>query len=211
VVVAFAIFVVWQQHNETQVAIEREAVSLGELHRMLGFFASWRERDTVRIRLREYALAVPVNNTPPAKTLVDEGALLGVCFDELIRFKPAGLEEERLWPMALDLFHELNEAREHRITTSRLRMGEGLRGFVVIGGAFSVATLWLMSVDSFAMHATLTGLLTWVVVAAASIVFDLDDPYTGDFVVNWSRFRQLADRMARLQSGEAPQLPPSLA
>ena len=33
VLLAFVVFVVWQQHNDTQVAIEREAVSLGELHR----------------------------------------------------------------------------------------------------------------------------------------------------------------------------------
>jgi len=78
-------------------------------------------------------------------------------------------------------------------------MGEGLRGFVVIGGAFTVATMWLMEIDSFTIHAVFTTLLTWVVVAAANIVFDLDDPYTGDFIVNWRRFRELADRLGTLR------------
>ena len=67
----------------------------------------------------------------------------------------------------------------------------------LLGGLFTVGTLWLVSIDSFAMHAVFTGLLTWVVVAAATIVFDLDDPYTGDFIVDWTRFRALADRMKR--------------
>src|SRR3954469_20648608 len=71
IVVAFAIFVVWQQHNDTQVAIEREAVSLGELHRMISFFGSWASRETVMVRLREYALAVPANNSHPPKIKVD--------------------------------------------------------------------------------------------------------------------------------------------
>jgi hypothetical protein len=128
--------------------------------------------------------------------VVDDGALLGAAFSAFLAYRPSTPEEERFWPMALDLFHELNEAREHRITAARLRMGEGLRGFVVIGGFFTVMTLWLMEMDSFVMHATLTALLTWVVVASASIVFDLDDPYTGDFIVNWRRFREAADRMS---------------
>lgn len=196
IVVAFAIYVVWQQHNDTQIAIEREAVSLGELHRMLGFLTGWAERDAVRVRLREYALAVPANNSRRrGDPVVDDGALLGAAFSAFVAFKPSTAEDERFWPMALDLFHELNEARERRITAARLRMGEGLRGFVVIGGVFTVGTLWLMAMDSFAMHAVLTALLTWVVVASGSIVFDLDDPYTGDFIVNWRRFREAADRM----------------
>lgn len=195
IVVAFAIYVVWQQHNETQVAIEREAVSLGELHRMLGFFASWPERDRVRARLCEYALAVPANNSAPAKARVDEAGLLEACLKSFVEWAPPPADE-RLWPVALDLFHEVNEAREHRVTSARLRMGEGLRGFVLIGGLFTVATLWLMQMESLVMHAVLTALLTWVVVAAATIVLDLDDPYTGDFIVNWRRFRELADRMS---------------
>jgi hypothetical protein len=189
IVVAFAIYVVWQQHNDTQVAIEREAVSLGELHRMLAHFTSWPDREPTRIRLREYALAVPSNNSVPRKVpKVDEGALFTTCLESFLAWKPSTADEERLWSVALDLFHEVNEAREHRVTISRLRMGEGMRGFLAIGGLFSVATLWLMSMDSFVMQAVLTALLTWVVVAATSIVFDLDDPYTGDFIVDWKRF-----------------------
>jgi hypothetical protein len=197
IVVAFAIYVVWQQHNDVQVAIEHEAVSLGELHRMIGFLTSWPERETVRTRLREYALAVPANNTPPLRTVVDEGVLLGASLDAFLGYKPGGPDEERLWSTVLELFHEVNEAREHRRTVARLRMGDGLRGFIVIGGVFTVGTLWLMEMDSFTMHAVLTALLTWVVVASASIVFDLDSPYTGDFIVDWRRFRELADLLVR--------------
>jgi hypothetical protein len=198
IIVAFALYVVWQQHIDTQVALEREATSLGELHRVLRHFTSWPGRDAARARLREYVLAVPQNNRPASgSTRIDEAAIFRETVDAFVAWNQPAPGEERLWDLALDLFHELNEAREHRRTSASLRMGEGMRGFVAIGGACTVATLWLMSMDSFLMQAILTGLLTWVVVAAASIVFDLDDPYSGDFVVDWSRFHELADRMAR--------------
>jgi hypothetical protein len=198
IIVAFALYVVWQQHIDTQVALEREAVSLGELHRLLKHFVSWPGRDAARARLREYVLAVPQNNRPArGTTRVDEQGIFTDVIGEFIAWNAPTPGEERLWSLALDLFHELNEAREHRRTSASLRMGEGMRGFIVIGGAFTVGTLWLMSMDSFVMQAVLTGLLTWVVVAAASIVFDLDDPYAGDFIVDWKRFSELAERMDR--------------
>src|SRR3954469_17065414 len=109
IVVAFAIYVVWQQHNEVQVAIEREAVSLGELHRMLGFLGSWPHRETVRSRLREYALAVPTNNTLPVRSVVDERSLIESSLAEFLSWSPASPDEERIWGSALELFHEVNE------------------------------------------------------------------------------------------------------
>lgn len=195
IIVAFALYVVWQQHIDTQVALEREAVSLGELHRLLRHFGSWPGRDAARAKLREYVLAVP-NNAQRKGAPTDERALFTTVIDAFLSWNAPTPAEERLWDLALEFFHELNEAREHRRTSASLRMSEGMRGFVVLGGAFTVGTLWLMSMDSFAMQAVLTALLTWVVVAAASIVFDLDDPYSGDFVVDWKRFHELAERMA---------------
>jgi hypothetical protein len=196
IIVAFALYVVWQQHIDTQVALEREAVSLGELYRLLGRFTTWPGRDAARALLRDYALAVPKNNDPN-NSKTDERALFGQVIDSFIAWNAPNEKEERLWDLALEFVHELNEARERRRTSAGLRMGEGMRGFLVIGGAFTVATLWLMSMDSFPMQCVLTGLLTWVVVAAAGIVFDLDDPYSGDFVVDWRRFHELAERMGR--------------
>jgi hypothetical protein len=196
IIVAFALYVVWQQHIDTQVALEREATSLGELHRVLRHFASWSGRDVARARLREYVLLVPKNAMQPGAPSPDERELFIEVIDAFLAWNAPAPPEERLWDLTLELFHELNEAREHRRTSASLRMSEGMRGFVVLGGLFTVGTLWLMSMDSFPMQMVLTAFLTWVVVAAASIVFDLDDPYSGDFVVDWRRFHELADRMS---------------
>ncbi len=198
VIVAFALFVVWQQHNDTQVALEHEAVCLSELFRVLRFFPSWPGRDAARATLREYVLAVPRNNatTTHHGQRSDERAMLSSVITEFFAWNKPNEAEQRLWGLAIDIVHETNEAREHRLTTAGLRMGLGMRGFVVLGGFFTVMTMWLLQMDSFLMQCMLTSLLTWVVVAAASIVFDLDDPFSGDFNVNWHRFTELASRMS---------------
>lgn len=195
VIVAFAIYVVWQQHNDTQIAVEREAVSLAELYATLGWLAAWPKRDEVRARLRSYAKLVPaLNGARAVKGDQDDKRLLDTALADFLNHAPSA-SEERFFAPALDLFHELNEAREHRITVSRLMLPEGLKWFVYLGGVISVSAVWLLWVETPWVHAALTCGMTWVIVAVASLILDLDDPYGGDFVVNWNRFNEAGERM----------------
>ena len=193
VIVAFAIYLVWTQHNDTQVAIEREAVSLVELYRLLGWFPSWPQRDTVRQSLKTYARGVPASYSGgPA---MNERAILESGLGAFLTHAPFDAAEERLFDATLERFHEVNQARGHRASVARLRMGEGLRWFVFIGGGLTVAGIELVWVDSLPLHAVFVAGMTWVVVAAASIVIDLDDPTSGDFVVDWTHFNNAAASM----------------
>jgi len=195
VIVAFVIYVVWQQHNETQIAVEKEAVALAEVYTTIGWLTAWPQRDEVRARLRRYAKVVPaLNGARPEKVEEDDKRLLDASFRDFMNHAPSAAEE-RVFEPALELFHELNEAREHRLTVSRLRLPEALRWFVFLGGAISVGAVWLLWVESLAVQATLTAGMTWVIVAATSLILDLDDPYGGDFVVNWARFNEAGERM----------------
>ena len=130
---------------------------------------------------------------------MDERALLEKGLGAFLAHTPANAAEERLYQTTVERFHELNLARGHRATVARLRMGEGLRWFVFIGGGLTVAGLELVWLDTFALHAAFVTGLTWVVVAAASIVIDLDDPTSGDFVVDWGHFQDAAASMALAQ------------
>jgi hypothetical protein len=207
IIVAFAMFVVWQQHNDTQIALEKEAVSLGELYRVLTWFSGWAESKQVREMLERYAVAVPEQYLEPGSSPKgDEQKLLRQASRSFLGHAPANATEERLYNLAIDLFHELNEAREHRVTVAALRLPESLRWFLYLGAAFCVAIVWVLFVESWEVQALFTAGMTWVVVAAVSIVLDLDDPFSGDFTVNWARFRQTADQMreAVISSGPGP-------
>lgn len=199
VIIAFIIYVVWQQHNETQVTVEREAVALGELFRLLSWFPSWPERDQVRESLVRYARSVPLRNEPRfSGTVPEEGSVLERSYATFLDYAPAEGHEQRLYDTALARFHELNEVRERRLTVAALRLPEALRWFVYIGGAITVCTLWLAWIESEALHALFTAAMTWVIVAAASIVADLDSPFSGDFIVDWYRFHEAAEHMEGL-------------
>jgi len=195
VIVAFAMFMVWQQHNETQIAIEKEAVSLGELYRVLGWFESWAAGKPTRELLERYAQLVPDQYLEAGRTHGGEQPLLREATHAFLAHAPGTPTEERLFDLALELFHEVNEAREHRVTVAALRLPEALRWFLYLGAAFCVAIVWVLFVESWVVQALFAAGMTWVVVAAVSIVLDLDDPFSGDFNVNWARFHQTAEQM----------------
>src|SRR5689334_13259314 len=57
VLLAFVVFVVWQQHNEARDAVEREANELADLHRIVQVFAS-KGRNGIAALTRAYKAAV---------------------------------------------------------------------------------------------------------------------------------------------------------
>lgn len=195
IIVAFAIYVEWQQLNETQVTIEREAVTLEELFRLLNWLRGWEGREAALSCFARYALHASNGTAMEAADMNAARSALAKTFVDFIAYMPANAFEERLHGSALTLFHELNEAREHRRTIAALRLPEGLRWFVFIGGAITVGAMWLAFIDSEKLQAIFTAGMTWVVVAASSIVVDLDNPYEGDFVVSWRRFAEAAALM----------------
>jgi len=195
-VLGFAVFITWGQQNDTQVAVEREAVLVGELYRIFSWFDRWPSRETARQHLRDYAHSVPKTYAHGhAVGTLPEREHLEHIFRVLLEYRAPSPAEERLWDKALDLIHDLSQTMEHRITTAGLRIPWGLRVFTIMGGVMTVLSFSVLAVEPFGLHVFFQALLTWVVVAAVSMVLDLDDPYTGDFRVDWERFEQAADRM----------------
>ena len=204
IVVAFAIYVEWQQLNETQVTIEREAVALEELFRLLHWMSGWRGRDRALERFAGYASDASHSSVVVASQLIEaQRAQLGETFEDFMSYLPTDPLESRLHDVALELFHELNEARERRRTIAALRLPEGLRWFVFIGGAITVGALWLVYIESEMLQAVFTAGMTWVVVAISSIIVDLDNPYEGDFVVSWQRFGEAGALMRSIKGRAA--------
>jgi hypothetical protein len=204
IVVAFAIYVEWTQLNETQVTIEREAVALEELFRLLHWLSGWSGRERALERFIGYATDVAHNSPAGASRIIDsQRAALAETFEDFMSYLPEDPLESRLHDGAIGLFHELNEAREHRRTIAALRLPEGLRWFVFIGGAITVSALWLVFIEAEVLQAVFTAGMTWVVVAISSIVVDLDNPFQGDFVVSWQRFGEAAALMKAIMQRRA--------
>jgi hypothetical protein len=163
---------------------------------MLRALTSWPQCGDVRAWLIDYAHIVPqTSGEQSTRGRTHERALLDRAFTHFLAYQPTSAPEIRFYDNALSLFRQLNESREHRYTIAALRLPGALRWFVFLGGAITVGSMWLTWLEAEAIQALLTAGMTWVAVAAYTIVTDLDDPYHGDFVVNWQRFHEVAERM----------------
>ena len=82
--------------------------------------------------------------------------LLDATWQELRCFEPQSERHKALHAQALTNFNELSNARTSRLSTSQLRIPSPLRYLLYIGAVVLVASMWLMAVDVFTVHAIIT-------------------------------------------------------
>jgi hypothetical protein len=143
VLLAFVVFVVWNQYNDARLAVEAEANEVADLLRMVQSFAA-PVRERVRVALHSYVQAV-VNEewnamgsgrvSPKAEALLEE------VWQGVGSIEPQTAREEGLFAEALSRFNGLSDSRTDRILTSRLRLPPMMWVLLAVGG---LLTVWSM-------------------------------------------------------------------
>jgi len=196
VLLAFVVFVVWQQHNDARSAVESEANEISDLDRILqGLSAAFSSR--VRGHLRAYVQAV----------VVEEWGTMGLgqksrsaerAHEEiwlaLEVMEPATQREELLFGEALARYNDLSDARTHRLIASQLRLPKTMWALLLANGTLTVGSMWLFGLESFAAHALMTGALAGSIAFILYIIADLDNPFWGDWIVSADPIRQSLER-----------------
>jgi len=195
VLLAFVVFVVWQQFNETRAQIECEANEVVDLLRTaqgLPFAA----RAPIQKHLTQYVDDV-LEKEWPAMTRRDEAVFERVAlrlddvWDVLQHLEPSSACEQALHQEALTRFNDLSDARSLRLTNSRARIPNALRLILYIGAVILVASTWLLGVESFSMHAFISGGLAGSVSHVIYVIEDLDNCFAGDWQVSRASFERV--------------------
>lgn len=181
VLLAFVVFVVWQQHNDTRAALQSEATELADLNRVLKSFPETTHA-APRACLVAYQRAVveeewtthACGHASPAaaKAIEDLWRVLQV-------IEPQTRREEVLYSEALDRFNDLCDARSHRLHCSRLRLPGGMWSLLLTNGALLLGSMWLFGVGSFCAHALMTASLAISISFILYLIADLDNPFWG--------------------------------
>jgi ABC-type multidrug transport system fused ATPase/permease subunit len=202
VLLAFVVFVVWQQHNDMRGALENEANELSDLDRIMQAFP-----ETSQARLRAcvsaYCQAVVGEEwTAMAHGRASKAAeqALEDIWRVLAVFAPGTAREEVLYAQALARFDDLSNARSHRLHCSRLRLPPTLWLLLLTNGGLVTGSMWLFGLESFWAHALMTAALTGSIAFVLYLIADLDNPFWGSWRVSTEPFHQA---LARRQSAEA--------
>jgi hypothetical protein len=212
VLLAFVVFVVWNQFNETRGHIEAEANELVDLFRTSkGFHPEMRR--PIQHQLRAYVEEVLRREWPAMTKCVElaeePGGPLDRLWDLLLRFEPASQCHCALYDQMLERFNDLSDVRARRLLSSRTRIPLALRILLYLGALMTVGSTYLFAIDHMAVHAIVTGALAGAVAHVLYIIHDLDQCFSGDWQVSkapYERVRHLFE-----QPEEATEKPTPIA
>jgi hypothetical protein len=200
VLLAFVVFVVWQQFNDARGQVEREANELLDLIRTVRGLP-----DQIRARFLERAAGyVQVVLTQewermacPRDDGFEEGSLeLERMWDLLVAYEPSSECHKSLYDEALARFNDLSDARVNRLNASRLRIPQALRLLLYAGAVATVASLYLFAVDSPVIHALMTATLASAIAHVLYVIHDLDDCFRGQWQVPRAPFQRVEAYLA---------------
>jgi hypothetical protein len=196
VLLAFVVYVVWQQHNDTRDSVEKEANEISDLDRILQGFPE-PVRSHARRHMRAYVGAV-VSEEWGAMTQGEASRSAERALEQiwlaLEILEPRTPREEILFAEALARFNDLSDDRNHRLLESRLRLPRSMWGLLIADGVLTVASMWLFGLDSLLAHALMTSALAGSVAFILYLVADLDNPFWGDWIVTSDPIGQALDR-----------------
>ncbi len=200
VLLAFVVFVVWNQYNETRELVEKEANEVLDLFRTAKGFAA-DVRRPVQHQLRAYVEEVLRREWPAMAAgagIPDEaGAPLDRLWSVLVRFEPVSECHCALYDQMLERYNDLSDVRASRLLASQTRIPLALRILLYTGAVMTVASVYLFQLDSFAVHAVITGALAGAISHVIYLVGDLDECFAGDWQVPRAPFERVQRYMER--------------
>jgi hypothetical protein len=200
VLLAFVVYAVWQQFNEARAQVEREASEITELFRITQALPKTPRRALQGI-LHAYCCGVldgewaAMAQRNGEREIANTARLLDDMWCTLQSFEPSGSMESLIVSEAMDCFNELCTARTTRLSTSRLRIPRGLRWVLYGGAVVLMCSTWLFAVDTWALHAWITGTTGGALAHVLYVVEDLDDCFHGDWQVPRTAFERAREFM----------------
>ena len=192
VLLAFIVFVVWGQFNDSRSFVEREATALVDLHRTASGLPP-ATRDTIQKALRTYlkdvldkewyAMAHHQEDVMEevGKHLDHVWAAIHVC-------RPANDCQHTVYGEVLSRYNDLTDMRTNRLTSSRARIPLIMKFLLYIGGGITIGSIYLMVVKPFWVHVVMAGSLGGVVAHILYLIVDLDNAFDGHLVVSQDAF-----------------------
>jgi len=200
VLLAFVVFVVWNQFNMTRELVEKEANEVLDLFRTAKGFSP-DVRRPVQHQLRAYVEEVLRHEWPAmalGKELSEEaGEPLDRLWSLLVRFEPVSECHGALYGQMLERFNDLSDMRASRVLASRIRIPIALRILLYAGAFMTIASTYLFAIDSLAVHAIIASALAGAISHVIYVITDLDRCFAGDWQVPRAGFERVQRYMER--------------
>jgi hypothetical protein len=204
VLLAFVVYVVWGQFNETRSYVEREATLLADLYRIsTGLPAA--SRDEIQKLLREYLDAVLADEWRAMDrgddAITDHvGGRLDSIWSAIHRCHPEDECGHTIYSEVLTSYNELHDARASRLSAARTRIPVALHILLYAGAVITIGSVYLLAFEQLWIHATVTAALAGAIAHILYIIRDLDRAFSGDWQVSNGSLVRVRRSFSRAQA-----------
>jgi hypothetical protein len=207
VLLAFVVYVVWAQFNDARNVVDREANEIIDLYRIAQGFPDG-QRQQLQDSLRRYVDAVIVDEWPAMARCDDAacdkvGEVLDTAWRHLCDFEPDAQCHSLLFEQALARFNDLSDIRTLRLTAARTRIPLAMNLLLYTGAVLIVISTYMMAVESFLVHAVLSGAMGGAIAHVLYLIWDLDNTFAGDWQISTRAFERVRRYMTQARVATA--------
>lgn len=201
VLLAFVVYVVWQQFNDARGFVAREATALIDLHRTASKLPVG-SRLAIQQGLALYVDAVLAKEWPAMATgdlavMEEVGELLEQVWFAVHDTAPTGECEVTVYGEVLSMFNDLTDVRTSRLTSARSRIPIAMKILLYFGAIITVGSMYLLVFNALWIQVFTTAALAGAVANILFLIRDLDDAFAGDWKVSPWPFERAKKAFAR--------------
>ncbi len=182
VLLGFAIFLVWQQYEDTGLYVATEASESLAIYRDLSLYPNPELVQPVKESLASYLKSV-INDEYPAMAQMKRSEATENAFrtlwNRLGTFNPRDLREQTLYSQILTDMHNMSKSRTNRLEAADDELPDIIWLALIFGAAVTLGCTFFFSADHVLAHLALTCLLAAVLATVWFVIMGLDHPFLG--------------------------------
>lgn len=185
VLLAFAVFVVWTQFGDAQVAVSREASQLSNMMEMSGSLPANFQKD-LKVGIRSYcqkAISLEWPAMQSGKSSVEVDKALSAIWASIMAFHPQNSDQALLKDKLIDQAKELGESRSIRLYKSHEELPYMIWIVLWVGALITVFFCYFFGVRNLKAQILMTGGLAAVIALMLFTIWAINKPFTGDVCV----------------------------
>ncbi|MCE1164152.1 MAG: DUF4239 domain-containing protein [Bacteroidetes bacterium] len=199
VLMAFVVFVIWNNQDVTNNKIEGEANNLLNLYYDASVFPDSIKKE-IQSTIREYVKSVVKDEWDSLREGKKDEETQKI-FIKLNRIymtaKPSDVPNTEVLAQCTKNIHEIREFRRHRINASKQSMPDILWLVLILSSIILVAFTFFFSTKKKWHQYVMTAFLVFVSVLVLYLIFVLDHPFVGTDAIKPDAFQPLIDIINR--------------
>jgi hypothetical protein len=187
VLLGFAIFLVWQQYEDTEQYAALEAGESLAIYRDLSLYPDQELAKPIKEALASYMRSV-IEEEYPAMAQMKRSKATDKAFHDLWAklgtLNPRDFREQALYSQVLVDVHSMAKSRTNRIQASEDEMPDMMWLALIVGAVVTICCTFFFSPDHVKAHLAMTCLLAAVLAIVWFVIIGLDHPFLG-----WARIK----------------------